>query len=128
MEWGDSVEKSFFKREELVGKLVIDQEACIEGKIKDLALTENGKMGLLIEREEDVDMLIDLENIQKISDVVLLKPERAAGERPIRVEAPPPPAEPEPEPPKEPVANVCQSCGHENRPNSTFCVKCGKPL
>ena len=39
------MEKSFFKREELVGKLVIDQKAEILGKIQDVALTVDGKMG-----------------------------------------------------------------------------------
>ncbi len=123
--------KKFFQREELVGKLVIDQEAIIVGKIEDLAITENGKMGLMIKREGE-DVLIDLDDIQKIKDVVLLKPKEKVEEEPIPEEPTPEistiAAEPEPEPVKEVKTNVCPNCGHENKPTSKFCVKCGTVL
>ena len=120
--------EKFFKREELVGKLVINQQACIEGKIKDLALTEDGKMGLLVEREEDIDILINLEDIEKIRDVILLKPKGAVREASTLTEATPQPAEPKKQPPKKTSGNICPSCGHENKTAVNFCVKCGEKL
>ena len=118
--------KKFFQREELVGKLVIDQEAFIVGKIEDLAITEDGTMGLMINKEGE-DVLIDLEDIQKIKDVVLLKPKKIVEEEPTP-EAPIVRPKPEPEPSKEVNTNVCPDCGHENKPTSKFCVKCGTVL
>lgn len=136
---GDYMEKKFFNREELVGKLVIDQEAHIAGTIKDIALTEDGKMGLLIGVEGAGDKLINLNEIQKIRDVVLLKSEVPRERAPILETSPKPveideESEPIIEPvesaptPEEPRKNVCSSCGHENRPTSKFCVKCGITL
>ena len=121
------MEKSFFKREELIGKLVIDQKAEILGKIEDIALTVDGKTGLLIQRDGNGDELIMLIDIKRIGDVVLLRDESDTEPSSIMV---PDQDEPkmEPAPPEKVEENVCPSCGHGNRETVKFCVKCGKSL
>lgn len=128
------MEKEFFQRKELIGKLVVDQEANKVGKIKDLALTKKGEIGLLLNGEGEEANLIMLDDVQKIGDVVLLKPQVVKEVMPP-VTTPPPKKEP-PKPkvekpverPRVTVANACPNCSWVNKPKAKFCVKCGTTL
>jgi sporulation protein YlmC with PRC-barrel domain len=117
------MESKFFKKEELAGKLVIDQEALIVGKFEDLAVTEDGKVGLLVKEEGGEERLIMLDDIKKIEDVILLKAEGKVKPREAEPEA-----EPEEEPSEAEGGNICPNCGWENKENTRFCVKCGTEL
>jgi sporulation protein YlmC with PRC-barrel domain len=115
----------FYKREELEGKPVVDQEARIRGKVEDLAITEDGQVGISIKNDDGEERLLKLDEIKKIADVILLTEEV--------------PAEKEPEPNlSQPESeettgettptNICPNCGYENRQSMNFCVKCGTKL
>jgi sporulation protein YlmC with PRC-barrel domain len=120
------MEREFFKREELIGKLVINQEAMIVGKIKDLALIRNGNMGLLVKNEIE-ESVITLKNIKMIGDVILLKPKETEKELSSS-----PTAEIKVQKKKliteELKKNICNNCGWKNKLKAKFCVKCGKNL
>ena len=115
------MEQAFFSREELMGKIVADQEAIIIGKVKDLALTKDGKMGLIVDGDGKTEKFVLLNFVQKIGDIVLLKPKEA-----ISPPSSAPPAQKQ-ETPKE-APRICKNCGSENNPTAKFCVKCGKGL
>lgn len=126
------MEKDFYKREDLLGKLVVDQEASITGKIKDFALTKEGEMGLLVENDDGNEQIIMLEDVKKIGEVVLLK---STGSENVGVKpsiSPETATRPSPnialKPSKSYTKNPCKSCSHENRPGAKFCVKCGSGL
>ena len=97
------------------------------GKIEDIALKVDGKMGLLIHRDRDEDELIMLNDIKRIGDVVLLRDESDIEPSLIMTPDQDEP-EMEPAPPEKVEKNVCPICGHENRQTVKFCVKCGKSL
>lgn len=123
----------FYKRGELKEKLVIDQNARIVGNVEDLAITEDGQMGISIKSEEGDEKMLKLDEIQRIADVILLK--TRADER---LKKQPPTHEPDPDPEPETeteekiedlkTTNVCPNCGWENRSNVQYCVKCGTKL
>ncbi|MEM2876251.1 MAG: zinc ribbon domain-containing protein [Candidatus Bathyarchaeia archaeon] len=114
------MEKRVFKREELVGKTVIGQDAYVSGKVKDLAVTEEGKLGLLVEEKDGREKVILFDDVHKIGDVVLLKTRGAP-------EAVPRPT-PMPSPQVAPATNLCPKCGWQNKPEAKFCIKCGRRL
>ena len=117
------MDSKFFKKEELAGKLVIDQKALIVGKFEDLAITDDGNVGLLIKKESGEEKLIMLDDIKKIEDVILLKTEGKVKPRETKPED-----EPEKKPSKAEGGNICPNCGWENKKKIRFCVKCGTEL
>ena len=120
--------EKFFKRQELIGKMVVDQEAAVIGKIADLALGKDGKMGLLLKGETTEEVVIVLDDIKKIDDVVLLKSVFSAKTE----ESTPVPPLPEPKKTRARTESqkekLCPNCSGMNRPKAKFCVKCGQPL
>jgi sporulation protein YlmC with PRC-barrel domain len=112
----------FYKREDLIGKLVVDQDARVLGEVEDLAITENSEVGISVKSEEGEEEMLKLDRIKKIGDVVLLTSEKEAD----RPKAKPSVLKPEPEEQEE--TNKCPSCGWGNLPGTNFCVKCGSKL
>jgi sporulation protein YlmC with PRC-barrel domain len=114
------LDSRFFKREELKGKLVIDQDANIVGKMEDFTISETGEVGFLI-RKEDVETIITINQIKKINDVLLLKEIKEKKEE-KQEEA----SEATTEQVKD--EDKCTNCGENIRPGTRFCVKCGTAL
>jgi len=128
------------KDEELLGKLVIDHNAKIVGKVADLGVSCDGKAVITVQSETDEGVkeeFIYMDRIAAIGDVILLKPPTEA-RRPIPV-PPVTPAFPGPAPPpatqipSQPIPEservvVCPVCGAKNRPTAKFCIKCGTKL
>jgi sporulation protein YlmC with PRC-barrel domain len=112
----------FYKREDLIGKLVVDQEARVLGEVEDLAITENSEVGISIKSEEDEETMLKLDRIKKIGDVILLTSEKDDKKPQAK------PTMPKPEPKEEEETNKCPSCGWDNLPGTNFCVKCGSKL
>jgi len=110
------VVKRFFKREEVVGKLVITQEAKVLGKVADVAISLNGKIGLSIRDSSGKETIITLDKVSAIGDVILLKHlEKTAGEAEIVEQV-------------LPKGKICPKCGKLNRENVRFCTYCGTKL
>jgi sporulation protein YlmC with PRC-barrel domain len=115
--------EKFYKREDLIGKLVVDQEARVLGEVEDLAITENSEVGISVKSDEGDEKMLKLDRIKKIGDVVLLTSEKGAEKKPEAK-----PSKPKPEPEEEEETNKCPSCGWDNLPGTNFCVKCGSKL
>jgi sporulation protein YlmC with PRC-barrel domain len=130
---------NFHKREEMLGRLVIGTDAVIVGKIKDLAISTDGRVALQVERNPDStndssDLFVGSEEIQAVSDVVLLKhPAHRAGlaqfgrvdqsdgsisSMGVTAVAGTPSAQVS-------GTKTCSRCGYDNSVKSRFCVKCG---
>jgi len=112
------MEKRFIKREEVAGKLVVDQEARVLGKVTDLAVTYDGKAVITVGRETEEGVkeeVIPMDRVAAIGDVILLKGEATPTVQPT----------PAPTPTR---IRICPNCGAENKPTAKFCIKCGTKL
>jgi sporulation protein YlmC with PRC-barrel domain len=128
----------FYSREEMLGKLVVGSDAGIVGKVKDLAISSDGRIAIQIERSGSgessagPDLFVGSGEIQAVSDVVLLKPPRREDAFPTA-----PPSVPSPGPTafsvgaprvSSPSSKICSRCGFSNSSTSRFCIKCGNGL
>lgn len=108
----------------MAGKDVLDPKAVKIGVVKDLSLDEGGNVYLVVEGEKGKERSIPFGHVARIGDVVLLRPPLGEPDEEDKKEEVP---EPTPTPPVK-TGLACPSCGHENRPGTNFCVKCGTKM
>jgi len=95
------------RREELVGKDVVDSEARKLGVTKDFAWSPDGRLALVIESGEEEESFLSFDGIQKIGDVVFVKAKSELLVAP---------------------SVTCPVCKHKNLVEAKFCAKCGHIL
>ena len=95
------------RREEVIGKEVVDSEAKKLGVTKDFAWSSDGRLALVIESGEEEESFLSFDDIEKIGDVVFVKAKSAL------VVAP---------------SVICPVCKHKNLVEAKFCAKCGRVL
>ena len=95
------------RREELIGKELIDGDAKRVGIAKDLAWTQDGRLALIVELSDEEEAFLPFEEIERIGDVVFVKPKTAFQTAPTV---------------------TCPVCKHKNLLEAKFCAKCGKSL
>jgi sporulation protein YlmC with PRC-barrel domain len=95
------------RREEVIGKEVVDSEAKKLGVTKDFAWSSDGRLALVIETGEEEESFLSFDEIEKIGDVVFVKAKSAL------VVAP---------------SVICPVCKHKNLVEAKFCAKCGRIL
>ena len=95
------------RREEVIGKDVIDEDARKLGVTKDLAWSNDGKMALVIEADDEEEFFLSFSEIERIGDVVFVKARSALAAAP---------------------SIMCPVCKHKNLPEAKFCAKCGRTL
>ena len=94
------------RREDVIGKDVIDGDAKKLGVTKDLAWSSEGKMALVIESDEE-EFFLSFNEIERIGDVVFVKAKSALASAP---------------------SIICPVCKHKNLLEAKFCAKCGRTL
>ena len=95
------------RREELIGKELVDGDAKKIGTAKDLAWAADGKLALVVELPDEDEAFLPFEEIEKIGDVVFVKPKSNFQTAPTI---------------------SCPVCKHKNLTEAKFCAKCGKSL
>ena len=95
------------RRDEIVGKEVIDGDAKKIGVSKDLAWSSDGRLAVIIEFSDEEEALLPFEQIERIGDVVFVKAKTALERIPTV---------------------VCPICRHRNPLEAKFCAKCGRTL
>ena len=95
------------RREELVGKEIINSDAKKIGTAKDLAWTDGGQLALIIEVNDDEEAFLPFEEIERVGDVVFVKAKSALQTAPTI---------------------TCPVCKHRNLLEAKFCAKCGRTL
>ena len=95
------------RREEVVGKEVIDGEAKKLGVTKDLAWSNNGQLALVVEIGDEEESFLAFDEIEKIGDVVFVKAKSGMEKVPMI---------------------SCPICKHRNPVEAKFCAKCGRIL
>ena len=95
------------RREEVIGKEVVDSDAKKVGVTKDLAWSSDGRTALVIESNEEEESFLSFDDIEKIGDVVFVKAKTSLTTAP---------------------SVTCPICRHKNLLEAKFCAKCGHPL
>jgi sporulation protein YlmC with PRC-barrel domain len=95
------------RREELIGKEIINDEAKKVGTAKDIAWTGEGKLALVVELSDEQEAFLPFEEIVTVGDVVFVKPKSTLQTAPTV---------------------TCPVCKHRNLLEAKFCAKCGKSL
>jgi sporulation protein YlmC with PRC-barrel domain len=95
------------RREEVIGKEVIDADAKKLGVTKDLAWSDDGRMALVIESGDEDEFFLSFNEIERIGDVVFVKAKSALMAAP---------------------SITCPVCKHKNLLEAKFCAKCGRTL
>ena len=95
------------RREEVIGKEVIDGEAKRLGVTKDLAWSNSGQLALVVEIGDEEESFLSFDEIEKIGDVVFVKAKSDLEKVPMI---------------------SCPICKHRNPLEAKFCAKCGRTL
>ncbi len=95
------------RREEVLGKEIIDGEAKKVGTVKDLAWSNEGKLAIVVETGREEESYLPFDQVEKIGDVVFIKASGSLESVPMK---------------------TCPVCKHKNLIDAKFCQKCGKTL
>ncbi|MEM2057695.1 MAG: PRC-barrel domain-containing protein [Thermoproteota archaeon] len=105
--------KKFFRRDEIVGKDVISDNAVRLGKVKDIGYDQEGKIVLIYDKlGEGEEEAIPSSQILALGDVVLVK--SAVQEKASQIAAP--------------STKICSKCGRANPSDYLYCAGCGSRL
>lgn len=117
---------TYLKRDEIVGKSVVSNNASIVGTVADLVVSMDGKIGLRVTPKSGTsgeEVIVGSDELQAIGDVILLKP-KSTDRSTVASSQPAPP----PFPSATSQGKTCGRCGYVNGANSKFCIKCGNSL
>ena len=95
------------RRDEVVGKDVIDAEAKRIGITKDIAWSQDGRLALVIESDGEQESFLSFGDVERIGDVVFVKTKSSLQSVPTA---------------------TCPTCKHKNPVEAKFCAKCGHTL
>ena len=95
------------RREDAIGKEVIDNDARKIGLAKDLAWSNDGKLAIVIELANEEEAFLPFDEIERIGDVIFVKAKSALENAPTI---------------------ACPVCKHRNPLEAKFCAKCGRTL
>lgn len=117
---------TYLKRDEIVGKSVVSNNASIVGTVTDLVVSVDGKIGLRVAPKSGTsgeELIVGSDELQAIGDVILLKPKPTDRSTVVPSQPAPPPF-----PSVTSQGKTCVRCGYINGANSKFCIKCGNSL
>jgi sporulation protein YlmC with PRC-barrel domain len=92
-----------FRKEDVVGKTVIETSGAVKGKVKDLMFDLNGTITLTVEGLNGKESLVPVAMVTGISDHVVIKSEPIVGQ-----------------------GVKCKFCGAPLSPGVVWCPSCGK--
>ena len=95
------------RREEVIGKDVIDSDANKIGSAKDLAWSEDGLFAVIVESADEEESFLPFDNVEKVGDVIFVKAKASLMSIPTK---------------------ICPMCKHKNPIEAMFCAKCGRTL
>jgi len=104
---GETFMVKWRRREEVVGKEIIDGEAKKAGTAKDLAWSNEGRLAIVVETGREEESYLPFDQVEKIGDVVFIKASSSLESVPMK---------------------TCPVCKHKNLIDAKFCQKCGKTL
>lgn len=103
----DAAMKSF-KKEDIVGKPVIETSGTVKGKVKDVTFDLSGTITLIVDGTDGKESQVPISKVTGISDDVVVRSEGVAGVPQVSQGA------------------TCKFCGKPITPGQTWCPSCGK--
>jgi sporulation protein YlmC with PRC-barrel domain len=97
-----------FRKEDVVGKSVIETSGLVKGKVKDVVFSLNNTITLIVEGVDGKETQIPLARVTGISDHVVVRSDLAVG---AATTSP---------------ARSCKFCGAPITPGERWCPSCGK--
>jgi len=94
-----------FRKEDIVGKPVIETSGTVKGKVKDITFDLSGTITLIIEGIDGNESQVPVSKVTGISDDVVVKSELAGATA---------------------SGSTCKYCGKPITPGQTWCPSCGK--
>jgi sporulation protein YlmC with PRC-barrel domain len=94
-----SSDSRVYKRDDLLGKQVIGEDAKSIGTVKDIAYDGEGRAGFVVQPKAGEEAFVLSTQVIALGDVILVK-----------------------------SRSRCSKCGHINKETAKFCVKCGTTL
>ena len=97
-----------FRKEDVVGRTVIETSGLVKGKIKDVTFNLSGAVTLIVEGADGKEVRIPLSRVTGISDLVVVKSDLAAESSAL------------------PSGTLCKFCGATLIPGNAWCPKCNR--
>jgi sporulation protein YlmC with PRC-barrel domain len=97
-----------FKREDVVGKTVIETSGAVKGKVKDVMFDLGGGITFLVQGADGKDSQIDVSKVTGISDHVVVR------------------SEPSHEQEASGYGTTCKFCGAAKPERERWCPSCGR--
>jgi sporulation protein YlmC with PRC-barrel domain len=97
-----------FRKEDVVGKSVIETSGLVKGKVKDVVFNLNNTITLIVEGVDGKEAQIPLNRVTGISDHVVVRSEPAVGDSTFG------------------PATSCKFCGAPITSGQRWCPSCGK--
>lgn len=97
-----------FRREDVVGKTVIETSGTVKGKVKDVMFDLEGGVTFLVQGADGRDSQIPLSKVTGVSEHVVVRGEPAAESRTSE------------------YGTTCKFCGAAKPANERWCPSCGR--
>lgn len=110
----------YLKREDVVGKTVIDGKGDSLGVVKDIAFSIRGEIAFVVEKKDGSTESVPLSMVERIGEYIVLYKQ---AQQPAPGAPPAPPG-----PPQQEEFIVCPVCGYKNPPGTKYCLRCGAEL
>ena len=95
-----------FRKEDVVGKTVIETTGTVKGKVTDVTFDLGGTITLVVKDADGRESQITVARVTGISDHVIVKSDRPEG--------------------ASAGGTTCKFCGAAKSPDSIWCPSCGK--
>jgi sporulation protein YlmC with PRC-barrel domain len=113
-------QKKFYRREDLIGKQVINQDGIIIVTVRETGYDTEGKMAIIVSTKDGKEAYYSISEIRGIGDVIVLK-EYSRQMQNIYTQPLPQQSVPQ-------QGVICPYCGYQNPPGSIYCMRCGSKL
>ena len=97
-----------FRKEDIIGKPVIETSGNVKGKVKDVTFDLSGTITLIIDGADGKEAQVPISRVTGIADDVVVKGDTLGGAPAVA------------------SANACKYCGKPMTPGQTWCPSCGK--
>jgi len=97
-----------FRKEDVVGKTVIETTGTVKGKVVDVTFDLGGTITLMVQGTDGAVSQVTVAKVTGISDHVVVKSDQASGL------------------PGSSSSTTCKFCGASKAPGAIWCPSCGK--
>jgi sporulation protein YlmC with PRC-barrel domain len=98
-----------FRKEDVVGKTVIETSGNVKGQVTDVLFDLGGSITFLVKARDGTESQVKISDVTGIMEHVVVKGSQASGDSPK-------------------AGNTCRFCGATVSQGASWCPSCGKSL